>query len=229
MESSPAPRPGSGFDHRFPWWCLLLAGGFAYVAVVLCGRGDPFRSANGTHADLARILLLAPLFFYLGPRHNLPALRGQPWRAIATRTGLNYLLPLFLGLHFKYLGQFLGVGFSLRWADLSRLNASGAAALGGGVVLVGGLIAYHVALARRETVLRGYVAWLVAVPAALAARTWMLRETHTLHVHHYAWGGLLFPFCRFRTPLSLAAQALFLGIALEGACRHGMEPVWYPR
>ncbi|MBI5367221.1 MAG: hypothetical protein HZA54_09300 [Planctomycetes bacterium] len=225
-------RPGGGagaLDSRCAWWCLLLTGGFAYVALALCGRSDPFLSGNRTHRDFLLVLLLAPVFYYLAPRNNLPRRVGTAPRTYALRVGLGYVLPFFLGLHFKHLGEFLGLSFSLTESDLRALPPPAQRALAGAGVGLCALLAYHLALARREAILLRYVAGLVGTIAAFGLVTWALRGTHYAHVHHYMWGAFLVPVCRFKPWPSLVGQAAFLGVAIEGVSRWGMDPWWYPR
>jgi hypothetical protein len=40
-------------------------------------------------------------------------------------------------------------------------------------------------------------------------------------------GAFLFPFFRFPRVPSIIAQAVFLGLAVEGISRWGMDAVWY--
>jgi hypothetical protein len=197
-------------------FCALIVAGFAYVSVVLCGRSDPLLSGNDTRLDLAFVLALAPPLYLLGPRENF-------------RIGPAYVLPFFAALHFEYLGRALGVAFSLKSADLSSLSPRAALALAAAALGIGALLAWHFVLARRAKILGRYAAAFAAVPLAVAAITWRLRETHYLHVHHYCLGTYLFPFFRFDRTLSRAAHAVFLGIAVEGVSRWGMDPVWYCR
>ena len=58
-------------DARFWLWTFMLVGGFAYVAGCLCGRHNPLASPEGGYGELAKLLISAPLLFFLGPRHNL--------------------------------------------------------------------------------------------------------------------------------------------------------------
>ena len=84
-------------DARFWVWTLMLVGGFAYVAGGLCGRANPLASREGGYGELVKVLILAPLLFFLGPRHNLEPVNAD-MRRILIRNGLGYLLFFFGGL-----------------------------------------------------------------------------------------------------------------------------------
>jgi hypothetical protein len=219
---------GNTLDSRFALWLVLLVLGFAYVSVVLCGRTNPFVSRYDRTTDLAIVLLLAPGFYLAGPRRNFPRLDANA-RRVVWQFGLGYLVPFAVALHFDYLGKVLGVQFSLTASDLHGLDLAGKLAFLGGALLVTGLLGYHFVLARKEGILLPYGAAFVAIPLGVAIVTYLLRETHYLHVHHYLYGAYLVPFFRFDRALSRGAQATFLGICIEGASRWGLDPIWYRR
>lgn len=210
----------------FGAWLLVLVAGYAYVAGVLCGRGNPFHSGNGTLADFLIVLALSPLFFWLGPRHNWRPARMKLLTVLCWN-GLCYLVPFFLALHWEPLGNALGANFSLKAADLASLNPRAAIVLAVGFWAIAGLLGLHLVWARRDRVLRTYLAALLGVPAVVGMITLSLGSTAYLHVHHYCLGAYLFPFFRFRRVASIVAQAVFLGLAIEGISRWGMDPLWY--
>jgi hypothetical protein len=212
--------PDSSRSLRFPVWCLLLVLGFGYVAVILCHRTNPFFSRYDRTTDLLVLLALAPILYYLGPRQTLKT--TPPWSPL-------YVLPFLIALHFKYLGDGLGVHFSLRPQDLESLDARARIALVAAIFLVLVLAAYHLHLARKAGILLPYSLAFLAGPLVVLIITLALNTTHYLHVHHYLWAGYLVPFCRFDRRLSVIAQAVFLGICVEGASRWGLDPVWYAR
>ena len=228
-------NPGERITHRgvrllggwrsFGAWLGLVAGGYVYVASVLCGRGNPLLSGNGIW-DFALVVVLSPLFFCLGPRHNWRP-PDMSARAMFKWNGLCYGLPFFVALHWEYLGNALGAQFSLKSADLGALDPRSAVALAIGLATIAGLLAYHLARARRAGILGSYVVTLTGIPCIVALITLSLGDACYLHVHHYNLGAYLFPFFRFRTLPSLVAQAVFLGLAIEGVSRWGMDPMWY--
>jgi len=206
-------------------WFLLLVSGYLYVAGVLCGRSNPLASGNGVQ-DFVVVVALSPLFFYLGPRHNWRPAEISA-RTILTWNGLSYVVPFFLALHWEYLGNALGAQFSLTGADLSALNPRSIMILALALAAIAGLLAYHLVWAHRARILRSYLAALLGIPCVVAVITLGLGDAAYLHVHHYSLGAYLFPFFRFRKIPSLVAQAFFLGLAVEGIARWGIDPMWY--
>jgi len=95
------------------------------------------------------------------------------------------------------------------------------------IVSVSSIVGYHLWQAKQAHRLGRFIAEFCLVIAALAVITWAISDTHYLHLHHYCVGLILFPFCRFPTVISLVCQAFFLGMAVEGVARWGLDPVWY--
>ncbi len=207
------------------WWVLLISG-YCYVAGFLCQRSNPFQSGNPGVADFVIIALCGPLLYLLGPIHNWNPVKRSAW-SILKWNGVCYLLPFFLVLHWNYLGHAIGAQFSLKPGDLSSLDARSLGALVAAVLIIVALLACHLFWAHRAGILYPYLAVLCGVPCIVWIITFFLSDSHYIHVHHYCLGALLFPFFRFRNVLSLVAQAAFLGLAVEGISRWGMDPMWY--
>jgi len=210
----------------FASWCALLVGGFAYVGGVLCQRDNPLHSGNGDLTDLLVVLLLSPLFFFLGPRHNWQPLESSSLGALRWN-GLCYALPFLLTLHWEFVGEALGVRFSLKAADLGALDGRSVVALVTACMTLALLVACHVVWARRVGILVPYLAALIGIPIVIGLVSLGLGDAYYLHVHHYCVGAFLFPFFRFPRVPSFIAQAVFLGLAVEGISRWGMDAVWY--
>jgi hypothetical protein len=214
-------------DARFWAWTLLLVGGFAYVAACFCGRHNPLASRAGGYGEVAKLLVSAPLLFFLGPRHSLePA--DAPWRRILLRNGLGYLLCYFAGLQWGRLQQIPHVNYSLKWSDLSHMHPVGAAVYLVGALIILGLAGYHCRLARRQGILVPYLATFLGGMVLLAAISWAVRGHYYYHIHHYFFFGYFIPWARFRDPVSLACQGFSAGVYVEGVSEWGMAALWYP-
>jgi hypothetical protein len=136
-------------------------------------------------------------------------------------------MPFVVALHWEYIGHALGVRFSLKGADLGSLDSRSVMVLGVAFAAIVCLLAVHMVWARRARVLRPYLAVLIGVPGVVVMITAILGSAAYVHVHHYNLGAFLFPFFRFRRIPSLVAQAFFLGLAVEGIARWGIDPMWY--
>ena len=205
----------------------MLAGGFAYVAGYLCARHNPLASREGGYSDLAKLLISAPLLFFLGPRHNLESVAAG-WRPILLRNGLGYFLFFFAGLQWWWFQRIPNVNYSLKWSDLSNMHPIGRAVYLTGALVLVGIAAYHCRLARKQGILIPYVSTLLGGILLLAAISWAVRGHYYYHIHHYFFFGYCIPWTRFKNPLSLACQGFSAGVYVEGLSEWGMAPLWYP-
>jgi hypothetical protein len=214
-------------DARFWVWTLMLVGGFAYVAGGLCGRHNPLASFEGGCGDLVKVLISAPLLFFLGPRHNLePADAGR--RRMLLRNGLGYFLCYVAGLQWYWFQRIPNVNYSLKWSDISNMHPAGQAVYLTGTVIILGLGVYHCRWARREGILRPYLSTLLGGILLIVGISWLVRGHYYYHIHHYFFFGYFIPWTRFKNPVSLACQGFSVGVYVEGVSEWGMAPLWYP-
>ena len=97
-----------------------------------------------------------------------------------------------------------------------------------GIGIVGTLLILHGREAFRRREGGRYVAALAAAILIPAAVSWVLRGSFRCHIHHYFWALLLLFFFRYDTWFSRCAQAVALGICVDGFVSWGVEPLWYP-
>jgi len=214
-------------DGRLLFWVLLLVGGFAYVAGVLCGRDMPLHSRHGGYTEVVKLLISAPILFYLGVQHTLEPFNGD-WRTILLRNGVCFAFPFFVALHWYYLQAIPQVNYSLTARDLGRMPPVGwIVFLSAGVVMLG-LAVFHFVLAYRAHCLPLYAGALIGIIAELAIFSWVLSGRYSVHIHHYFLFGFFIPFARFKHPVSIVCQALCAGVYVEGISEWGMSTLWYP-
>ena len=206
-------------------WLLAVVTGYGYVALILCERGQPFESGNNSLADFVALSLICFALFFTGPIHNIKAKEFSSWPLMLGL--LVFVIPFAAALHWDFVGHTLGVHFSLTPHQLASLDirstlvlALAASGLAFGCIL-------HLRWAYTEGILASYLSTFGAIVLVIAAISVAVSETHYLHFHHYCLGLLVFPFCRFSTPISVGCQAFFLGLAVEGVARWGMDPLWY--
>ena len=212
-----------GADLRLAFWCLMLAGGFAYVSGVLCGRKMPFTSGAG-YGDFFWLLATAPVLYALGPRHTL-----EPFENGSRALWWNFLgfaFPFFIALHFFYLQRIPNLNYSITPSDLARITPMAAAVFTGTAVLILVLGACHLRMAHKEGILLPYASAFLGSILLIAAITWAIRADYAFHIHHYFLFGFFVPFTRFRNPISLVFQALCAGIYVEGVSEWSMSLLW---
>ena len=214
-------------DGRFWLWTFMLVAGFAYVAGCLCGRHNPLASPEGGYGELAKLLISAPLLFFLGPRHNLES-ADAGWRRILMRNGVGYFLFFLVGLHWGLFGHIPHVNYSLKWSHLSHMHPIGRAVYSTGALVILGLAAYHCRLARQQRIFAPYISASLGGVLLVAAISWVVRGHYYYHIHHYFFFGYFIPWTRFKNPVSLACQAFNAGVYVEGVSEWGMAPLWYP-
>lgn len=214
-----------GFDERLVLWYLLLIGGFAWVAMVQCGRPSPFAGRGGDHTQFIRLMLLGLPLYFVGPRHVLRAWSEEGARSLRWNVP-GYVIPFFVGLQFFYLQRIDAINYSVTWEDLSTMGGVARVVFGAVALLILGLAVFHVGLARREGIAKPYVATFLGALLFIAVWTWLVRESRYLHIHHWFLFCFFVPFARFRHPVSVVAQALCAGIAVEGVAEWSMSTIW---
>ena len=209
------------------FWLFFATAGYAFVAGGLCHRPNPFASAEGNAYELPKLLLAATVFWALGARHTLVPF-SAPWPRALLRNGLCWVLPFFLAFSFHYGSSILKVDFGLTPASFAAMSAYAWLVFGLAAAVIIGLAAYHGRLAWRAGILHWWLGALAAVVLSIAFLTWLWRDTHSVHIHHFFLFGMFVPWLRFQTPLTALCQAVCAGISVEGVATWGMDPTWYP-
>lgn len=207
-------------------WLFCVACGFGYVAMVLCGRSQPFESGDNPLGDFLLLVGICAVLFLLGPIQNIRFVKLESGKSPVAMAAV-FLLIFFSALHWEFVGDLLGAKFSLKPSHLSNLDSKMVGVLIAEVIGVSLVVGYHAWQAKQATIHVVYFSAFALIVIVLGVITAVLRDTHYLHVHHYCIGLVFFPFCRFRTFISVACQGFFLGMAVEGVSRWGMDPVWY--
>jgi hypothetical protein len=199
--------------------------GFAYVAMILCGRATPFMSGDNVWNDWLGVLLSGPTLYLLGTRHTLLPFGENPKRAVLWN-GLGFGLPFFAALHWEWIGKLTNANFSLTARQLSHLNVNSKIALAIGFGIAAAITSLCLREARREEILTPYLLSFAALIATLAGITSAFGKSYHVHIHHYFLTLCLIPFVRFRHPLCFATQAILAGVYVEGSSRWGLSPIW---
>jgi len=95
------------------------------------------------------------------------------------------------------------------------------------VGLIGGLISWQFYLLYAIGRLGAYLGTLIGCLLLFSLITYSLRHHYYLHFHHYSV-GLLVPFFPVPSLISSIAQAILVGICIEGLSRWGPDPFFIP-
>lgn len=214
-----------GIDERLLLWFALLIGGYAWVAIVQCGRPAPFIGRGGDHTHFMRLMVLALPLYLVGPRLVLRSWEEEGAAALRWNL-LGYVLPFFVGLQFFYLQRIRAINYSLNYHDISTMGPTAMVVFFSVAILIAAIAAFHLKLARDQAILLPYAVAFVAALLVIAAITFLVHETRYLHIHHWFLFCFFVPFARFRHPVSMVSQALCAGIAVEGVAEWSMSTIW---
>ena len=135
-----------------------------------------------------------------------------------------YCLPCFAALHFGYL--------SLVLPDIDLNSQAFQHGLGGVLVVLAfsaltlALLVSQARLLYWSGLLRLYGACYCCVVLVIVVVSGVWYRSYSFHLHHVLIAPLLFPLTRFRTRLSVVAQALLLGLFLNGFALWGFSADW---
>lgn len=221
----PPARLRWGLDERLVLWLLLNVAGYAWVNAVQCGRGSLFLGRSGDYVQLVRLMAVAPVLYFLGPRWVLRSWRAEGTAALRWN-GLGYVLPFCVGLQFFYLQRIDAINYSLNYHDLSRMGWVGMVVFSGAGCLILGLAWWHVRQAYRAGIGGWYVGAFVGAVLGIALVAYLWRDTRHIHIHHWFLFCFFIPFTRFRHPVSLVSQAICAAIYIEGVAEWSMATIW---
>lgn len=225
MEPSTNWRHRWGLDGRLLLWMLLVAGGFAWVAMVQCGRGHPFEDRSGGYTQFVRMMLLALVLYPVAPMLVLRSWQFEGTRALWSNL-VGYVLPYFIGLQFFYLQRIDAINFSLNYHDFTRMGPVAVFVFSLLGLLVVALLVLHVRWARQAGILWPYTGAFVGAVLFIVVVTVLVRDTRHLHIHHWFLTCFFVPFARFANPVSRTAQAVCAAIAVEGVAEWSMATIW---
>ena len=71
--------------------------------------------------------------------------------------------------------------------------------------------------------------WLVGVQGSFFGISWWLRETHSMHFHHYTGSMMALPLLWFPHPWTTFNLGFANGVMIEGVARWGYDAHWIPK
>lgn len=220
----------------WPWstfvlWIICMVAGYSFVAVITEKRGHPFKSRFDKYQCTLRMVVKAPLVFLCGPIRSLhnPAESDQ-FQAFLYNS--IFVIFFFVGLQFTYLDGIMlfrragdKFGSPSLWKTYTRSELALIIPI---ILVIVGSIVWECYLIFFDSLAIWYLILYGIIFAAIILPTIILRNSHHLHMHHYAIFGLLIPFFAFPNPFSMGWLGVVSGIYVEGVSRWGMAWFWYP-
>ena len=140
---------------------------------------------------------------------------------------LLYAALTVLASFFGYARYIQAINFSLKWAHLKAPAAGVLLTLLTASALVSVLLALHLIEAARRKQLYGYAGALLSAVGGIALVSLLLAPRYYLHIHHSVWSLFLVFLFRYEKWWSRYAQALALGIYIDGLASWGLSSIWH--
>jgi hypothetical protein len=204
-------------------WYVFLVGGYLYSALVITAVKE---WATDTRRPVS-ILVGGTVIYFLGPAFTLAAdTCGAGASQLIVQNFFGWGVVQLFAQWFSFLDdvpQLNGIMFTgeairaftfLHWAVVL-----------GATALILALIGWQLALLYAVGRLWVYLGALAGLILLVWAVAHCVRRTRYFHFHHYLL-GLLAPFFPVPGPVSSVAQAILIGIAIEGLTRWGPDPVF---
>lgn len=191
---------------------------------------------SSKYRDFCLVPVFAPIFWLVSSMLVLRAPKDiystageeYTWWNVFFFNMLAWTLPYFIGLQFTHLDKGPMQKFSFTpdkmkewpwflWAFTAFL-----------VVVLLGLMAYFITVYARAGVLLGYFIFGLCIVLAFLLPTLVLRKSYKLHVHHYTIGMILIALIGYQSVVAAIVHGFCNGMMIEGGCRWGYDPIWYP-
>jgi len=174
--------------------------------------------------------LWLPVLFLAGAHNALPVPNGSSGLAdYLLRIEAGYVVPLFVGLMFtalddcRVLRDATDACVVMAFSKMQPRHVFVVALVVG--LGVGALVPQFVMLYREGRLLwllAGYGVFFVLIGIV----GFLVRTTHSLHLHHYIIFGLLVPLFGLRNWYSCVLEGICVGVVIEGLDRWCMDPLF---
>ena len=191
---------------------LLVLIGHLIAAGLASHRSNPLHSFDGSFRSILILEIAAVMLAPLACARTLPD--TKPLNRWHTLPVLLYAALTVLASFFGYARYIQAINFSLKWAHLKAPAAGVLLTLLTASALVSVLLALHLIEAARRKQLYGYAGAL-------------LSPRYYLHIHHSVWSLFLVFLFRYEKWWSRYAQALALGIYIDGLASWGLSSIWH--
>lgn len=204
---------------------LLVLIGHLIAAGLASHRSNPLHSFDGSFRSILILEIAAVMLAPLACARTLPD--TKPLNRWHTLPVLLYAALTVLASFFGYARYIQAINFSLKWAHLKAPAAGVLLTLLTASALVSVLLALHLIEAARRKQLYGYAGALLSAVGGIALVSLLLAPRYYLHIHHSVWSLFLVFLFRYEKWWSRYAQALALGIYIDGLASWGLSSIWH--
>jgi hypothetical protein len=225
-----------------PWstliyYCLMNMMGHAYVnsSNMNLKRKSLIRTQSTNYRDFCLVPVFAPIFWLISTiivmraPEDLSSTEGSTKYTHANVFFWNlflWQLPYFIGLQFTHTDQPPFTKFVLSpeamkewpkvlWIAFIMLVVVGLA-----------IMAYMIAMYVKAGVFVGYLIFGLLIVAFFVVKTYLLRNTHKIHVHHYTVGMVIIALIGYQSVIAGLIQGFCNGMMIEGGGRWGYDDIW---
>lgn len=150
--------------------------------------------------------------------------------------GYNYMVVIFffLGCNMTHMGALVDCVLGKQGANLS-LSMEAVRSWGLREILAMifffsvamGYLTYMLWLYAKAEILMLYGLLIVFYLSSMILPSFIMRKTHTFHLHHYAWGAMYMTLAGYQHPFISICASIHSGIMVEGVARWGFDKWWY--
>jgi hypothetical protein len=174
------------------------------------------------------LYFLGSIFVLNGSCDNDASTGSRIATAVLTRT-VAFSLPFCIGLHWTLMDSIPGMGeIVLNPAWIRRWKKRQWTAFAIGLSIGLSAAAYDFYLLWSIGRLGWYLLAFFGTLFLFGLFSWLISNRYRLHFHHYCFAAMAIFFPVRESPFSAVAQGIFLGIGLDGLCRWGPDPLFYP-
>jgi hypothetical protein len=202
-------------DARFIIFLILVCSSFYIykMSAEVFNWQHTKRNYTDTYSDLAYLLFLSTVLFFLGNYKET----------------LDYttLISIFIGLYgFGYLGELSFMKNSL--AGYKDWPVEAWIVYMSGLLIILALGGYHLYEAYNHDILPAYLlALLIPIASAYAAYNTSIKENLKFRPHHWVIFYMLSFFTRFNTTISKVSGGLCIGIFVHGISAYGVDKAFF--
>lgn len=204
---------------------ILMLLGHMIAAGLASGRNNPLHTFDGSYKSILILEITAVILAFLACAKSLPDTRPlHRWYSPAV---FCYIGLTVFASFFGYTRYIQAINFSLKWEHLRAPSIGVLLILSITLTGIAILLLYHLIEAAKQKQLYYYLGFLILIIGGVTLVTWLLSPRYYLHIHHSVWSLFLVFLFRYEKWWSRYAQALALGIFIDGLASWGITSIWH--